>query len=494
MTNNITSTARLAPPVGGFQKRVRMPRVFRRVGVTALAVTLLAGVAAPGVATADSGVVPETAAQQDRPELQEAIQEFVDIGFAGMQLRVHDQRGEWVGSAGVRKLGESAKPSTNGRFRIGSNTKTFVATVVLQLVAEGKIGLDASVAGYLPQFGLDRRITVRMLLGHTSGVFNHTGDYYDGTAMPGLPSTGKEWVDNRFRTYQPEELVRFALSKPALFAPGTDWNYSNTNYTLAGLLIEQVAGHSYAEEMKRRILLPPGLSGTVVPGAWPGIPGPHAHGYYRYQDAGQPKTVDVTRQNPSLLFGAGDMISTTQDLHTFFSALMSGKLLPAPLLAEMRKTHPNSNGFGLGVRAQDAGPNCGGTLFFHNGNTIGYGVLMYSTPDGSGQGGRRGFHLRCGGCRRNGRGERSGRATSSRTRTPLGSPDSYWLYCGGSKRWAKVEAAPPCDSERDHPDNRNATVAAMSEGHPDRAERVRVSSPCAAYDSRVATCSPRPSH
>ncbi|MDI5978626.1 serine hydrolase domain-containing protein [Amycolatopsis magusensis] len=341
-------------------------RRLRRVAVTALAVTLLA---TPGVATADS-----------RPELQGAAQGFVDVGFAGMQLRVHDQRGEWVGSAGVRKLGETAKPPTNGLFRIGSNTKTFVATVVLQLVAENKIGLDASVSEYLPQFGMDPRITVRMLLQHTSGVFNHTGDYYNGTAMPGLPSTGQEWVDNRFRTYQPDELVRFALAKPALFAPGTDWNYSNTNYTIAGLLIEKVTGRSYAEELRRRILWPLGLSGTVVPGARPEIPGPHAHGYYHYQDAGRPKTVDVTRQNPSLLFAAGDLISTTQDLHKFFSALVGGELLPDSLLAEMRTPHPKAN-YGLGLFVEDAG--CGVKVLRHNGSTIGYGALMYSTLDGS---------------------------------------------------------------------------------------------------------------
>ncbi|MEV8443338.1 serine hydrolase domain-containing protein [Actinosynnema sp. NPDC051121] len=370
MTDNTTPTARLAP-AGGFEKRVRLPRVSRRV-----ALALLAGVVASGMAPAAA------AAGQDRPELREAMRAFVDIGFAGVQVRVHDQRGEWVGSAGVRELGGAAKPPTNGRFRIGSNTKAFVATVVLQLVGEGEVGLDAPAADYLPEFGLDRRITVRMLLAHTSGVFNHTGDHYDGTAMPGLPSTGQEWVDNRFHTYRPEELVRFSLSKPALFAPGTDWNYSNTNYALAALLIGKVTGRSYGEEVRRRILGPLGLTGTVVPGSWSGIPGPHAHGYYHYQDAGQWKTVDVTRQNPSLLFGAGDMISTTEDLHTFFAALQGGRLLPAPLLAEMREPHPKS-GFGLGLRVQDAGPDCAGVLFFHNGSTVGYGALMYSTPDGS---------------------------------------------------------------------------------------------------------------
>jgi D-alanyl-D-alanine carboxypeptidase len=352
--------------------RVRMPRFFRRVGVTALAVALLAGVTAP-----------TAVAEQDRPELREAVQAFVDAGFAGMQLRVHDQRGEWVGSAGVRKLGETAKPPTNGLFRIGSNTKTFTATVVLQLVAEGKIGLDAPASDYLPQYELDRRITVRMLLQHTSGVFDYTGDSYpNGEYVPGIPWQGKDWVDNRFHTYQPEELVRLALSKPPTFEPGTSWDYSNTNYTLAMLMIEHVTGRSYAGQMQRRILRPLGLRNTVVPGARTQIPGPHAHGYYRYQDAGEWKTIDVTRQNPSWIPAAGDMISTTQDLHTFFSALQRGKLLPAPLLVEMRKPHP-ATGFGLGVRVQDAGPECGGTFLFHNGSNNGYGALMYSTPDGS---------------------------------------------------------------------------------------------------------------
>ncbi|GMK47021.1 D-alanyl-D-alanine carboxypeptidase [Paenibacillus glycanilyticus] len=320
---------------------------------------------------------------QDRPELQKAIEEIADFGFLGVQLRVHDEKGEWVGSAGVSRLGETAKPPTNGHFRIGSNTKTFTATVVLQLVAEGRIGLDDPVVNYLPEFGMDRRITVRMLLQHTSGVFNFTGEYYeDGTVAPGIPWQGQEWVDNRFKTYRPEELVRLALSRPLRFDPGTDWSYSNTNYVLARLLIEKVTGCSLAEEMQRLILGPLGLSGTLVPDTQPEIPEPHAHAYYRYEDAGEQKTVDITRQNPSWISTGGDMISTTQDLHTFISALMGGKLLPAPLLAEMIKPHPKV-GYGLGVFVQDAGPNGDGTIITHNGGISGYAALMYSTPDGS---------------------------------------------------------------------------------------------------------------
>ncbi|MCP2257454.1 D-alanyl-D-alanine carboxypeptidase [Streptoalloteichus tenebrarius] len=318
--------------------------------------------------------------EQDRPELRKAIQEIVDSGFVGVQLRVHDERGEWVGSAGLRELGGTDAPPTNGRVRAGSNTKTFTAALVLRLVAEGRIGLDSPVDDHLPEFGLDRRITTRMLLQHTSGVFNFTGEYYDdGTVVPGIAWQGKEWVDNRFTTHRPEELVRLALSKPARFEPGTDWSYSNTNYVIARLLVEKATGRPFAEEMRRLVLEPLGLSDTVVPDASPEIAEPHAHAYYRYEDAGQQRTVDVTRQNPSWISTGGDMISTTQDLHTFISALLGGRLLPAPLLAEMCRPHPKS-GYGLGVFVQDTG--CGGTVITHNGGISGHAALMYSTPDG----------------------------------------------------------------------------------------------------------------
>ncbi|GAB3932221.1 serine hydrolase domain-containing protein [Kribbella albertanoniae] len=313
------------------------------------------------------------------------MQSFVDAGFGGIQVRVNDRQGEWVGSAGVRKLGSPAKPSTDGSFWVGSVTKTVTATVVLQLVAEGKVKLDDPVAGYLPRLGLDRRITPRMLLQHTSGLFAYTGELYDdGTVVPGIPVVGQEWVDNRFHRYTPEELVRFALSKPARFAPGTGQNYSNTNYTLALLLIEKVTGHSYADEVRRRIVRPLGLTRTVVPGNRTQLPGPHAHGYYRYTDnGGESKLVDVSRMNLSLLASAGDMISTTKDLHTFISALMSGKLVPAPLLAQMRDPH-GKLGYGLGLFVQDLGPSCGGTVYQHNGSPpAGYGAIMYSSPDGT---------------------------------------------------------------------------------------------------------------
>ncbi|WP_181777508.1 serine hydrolase domain-containing protein [Amycolatopsis pittospori] len=356
---------------------LRGTKIFRRAGVTALAATLLAGVTMPTA----------SAAGRDRPEVQQAIQEFVDAGFAGMQLRLRDERGEWTGAAGVRELGKTAKPQTDGHFRVGSTSKNFTTTLVLQLVAEGKVGLDSPVAGYLPRLGLDRRITTRMLLQHTSGLFNHTGQYNpDGTVTPGIPWAGQEWVDKRFHTYQPEELVRLSVSKPPVFEPGAGWSYSNTNTVVARLLIEGVTRHPIAEELEKRILRPLKMHDTLSPGAWAGMPKPYAHAYYHYENAGEWKTIDVTHQNPTWISSAGDMISTTKDLQTYFSALQSGKLLPASLMAEMRKTHPQSDSlygrYGLGQFSQDLGPGCVGTVLNHNGNVNGYVALMYSTPDG----------------------------------------------------------------------------------------------------------------
>ncbi|MFI1990483.1 serine hydrolase domain-containing protein [Actinoplanes sp. NPDC020271] len=328
---------------------------------------------------------PAPASWPDRPALQEVIQDIVDSGFVGVSLRVNDERGEWIGSAGKAELGGTEKPPANGHHRIGSNTKTFTAALVLRLVAEGRFGLDDPVAPYLPESTLDERITLRMLLQHTSGLFNFTGEVdEDGTFTPGVTMpygpTGSDWLDNRFTVYRPQDLVDLALAEPARFEPGTSWSYSNTNYVLARLLIETVTGRPYAEEMHRLILGPLGLSGTVVPDASPELLEPHAHAYYRHGDT----IVDVTRQNPSWLSTGGDMISTTQDLHRFISALLGGRLLPAPLLAEMCTPRPTGipdMNYGLGVFVITTGGR--GTVISHNGAAIGHAALMYSTPDGS---------------------------------------------------------------------------------------------------------------
>lgn len=350
-------------------------KALRRLATAAVAAAtvLTAVVAAPAAANAG----------QSRPELSEALQGVVDIGFLGAQLRVDDEDGEWTGSAGSRELGSSAKPRTDGLFRVGSATKAFTSALMLQLVDEGRVGLDESAAAFLPGYGLDPAITIRMLLQHTSGIFNFTGEYYTGTFQPGIPVDGKEWVDNRFTYYSPEELVRFALAKPQPFAPGEGWSYSNTNYVVARLIIEHVTGDAFPKAMRDRVLRPLGLHDTVTPEGRSGIPGPHAHGYFRYQDTdGTWKVADVSRQNPSWLSTGGDMISSTADLSTFLSATLRGELFSDELVAEMLKPEPRSpNGYGLGVSVLDFGPACG-TLVNINGFINGYAAVTFATLDG----------------------------------------------------------------------------------------------------------------
>ncbi len=357
---------------------------IRRVGVAVLAATLLTGLV--GTSAVASPVAPAvgTDATQDRTALQQAMSELTASEAAGVQVRVHDQQGDWTGSSGVKELNQGEKVPTIGRFRAGSIIKPFVSTVVLQLVGEGKVGLDDPVDRYLPWFGLDKRITVRMVLQHTSGVFNHTGESNpDGTVEPGVPWVGQEFVDDRFHTYRPEELVRFALSKPARFEPGSRWSYSNTNYVVAALLIEKVSGTPYSTQVERRIVRPLGLGETTLPGTRSGIPGLHAHGYFAYRQEGELKVVDITRLNPSRYSSAGEIISTTKDLDRFISGLLGGKLLAPELLAEMRKTIPTGAGFdyGLGLMQRDFGPGCGGAVLGHTGGVHGYLSWMFSNAD-----------------------------------------------------------------------------------------------------------------
>jgi D-alanyl-D-alanine carboxypeptidase len=326
---------------------------------------------------------PVSAAPPDRDALRQAMTELARSGAAGVQLRVHDERGDWVGSAGVRELSGGKVPA-NGRFRAGSITKTFVSTVVLQLVDEGRMALDDPVDEYLPEYGLDPRITVRMLLQHTSGLFDYTGELNpDGTIDPGIPLRGKEYIDNRFRTYRPGELVAVSLAKPANFAPGTSWSYSNTNYILAAQLIERLTGTPYGFQVQRRVLRPLGLRDTVFPGPWPGVPGPHAHGYLSYLDDGRTRVADVTNINSTWAWAAGEVISTTGDLDRFITALLGGDLLPPDLLAQMRDALPAGGfGYGLGLLSLDLGPECGGVYEGHDGGLPGYLSLLLSTGDG----------------------------------------------------------------------------------------------------------------
>ena len=154
----------------------------------------------------------------------------------------------YVATAGTRR------PKADQRFRVGSVTKTFTATIVLQLVDEGKLGLSSTLEDHLPGVvPRGKEITIRQLLQHHSGLVNYT----DFTSWLKGPS--------RSGSVRPIEFVRFAGSKPLAFDPGTQWSYSNTNYIALGLVIEKVTGRSYADELEQRIFRPLGLDDTELP-------------------------------------------------------------------------------------------------------------------------------------------------------------------------------------------------------------------------------------
>ncbi|MFH9269066.1 serine hydrolase domain-containing protein [Streptomyces sp. NPDC017546] len=332
------------------------------------------GVLAPP-ATADPAA-PAAAAAAARPDaVQRALNTLVrDDGMPAALASVQDRDGRTrTYTAGVGDLATGAKVPRDGRVRIGSNTKAFTAVVVLQLVGEGKIDLDASVDTYLP--GLVRgkdidgsRITVRHLLQHTSGLPEY-GIHLDDTEI-------------RNRYFEPRELLDLALEHPADAEPGKTWGYSNTNYVLAGLIVQKVTGRPLAEEMDRRVIQRVGLRHTYFPA--PGemtVRGPHPRGYHRSPADGPLR--DFTEMDPSAGWAAGQLISTNSDLNRFFTALLAGRLLPAAQLAEMRTTVPAGTSglrYGLGLTSRPLP--CGGVYWGHGGDIAGYETRGGVTEDG----------------------------------------------------------------------------------------------------------------
>jgi D-alanyl-D-alanine carboxypeptidase len=330
----------------------------------------LAGVLAAVTALAVTGAASATAqaaARIDRGVVQAGLDKIAADGASGVQIRVTDGRDSFTARSGVAEVGGHRPVPTTGHFRIGSITKTFVSTVTLQLVGEGRIGLDAPVSTYLPGLLPDGdTITVRNLLQHTSGLYNYTDS---------LPLDPAGFPTIRFKHFEPRELVALATSHPLNFPPGTEFSYSNTNYIVVGLLIEKITGAPYERAVQDRILRPLHLSETSLPGDRVAVAEPHAHGYLQPADP----PVDVTRLNPSWGWSAGEMISTTADLDRFTAALLQGKLLAAAQFAELTKSLPFSNGYGLGIATIPLP--CGVDVIGHDGGIHGYTSAVASTKD-----------------------------------------------------------------------------------------------------------------
>ncbi|MFI9328298.1 serine hydrolase domain-containing protein [Kitasatospora sp. NPDC052868] len=311
------------------------PKRDRRWSTLAVSGALLAAVAA-GVATpalaADrtpggSGAAAAAlrlAGPVDRAALAKTLADLPSEQVTGALVRVDGRGGGWSGTAG------EGVPA-DARFRIGSISKVFTATVVLQLAAERRLDLDGTVQHHLP--GLLPAdyppITVGQLLDHTSGLPG-------GGGLTSGDGSERWFAEHRADSWTPAQVVAAAVAQPMGFAPGTAQQYNGINTFVAGLVIEKVTGRTFAQEVQSRIARPLGLRDTFVPGRDDlALPGPHASGRVAVTGPdGVRRLVDVTEQSP-WPWAEGGMISSAADLDRFVTALFRGRLLPPAQQAEL---------------------------------------------------------------------------------------------------------------------------------------------------------------
>jgi D-alanyl-D-alanine carboxypeptidase len=248
------------------------------------------------------------------------------------------------------------------RFRAGSATKAYTAAIVLQLAGEGRLSLDDPAGDLVP--GGDA-ISVRQLLNMSAGLADYLGD--DDTVANSI---------GEGRVFAPAELIGLAAQHPAHFAPGSSWSYCNTCYIALGMLVERVTGHSFAAELRDRILVPARLRHTTF-GRGKGIGGRHAHGYMGTQD--------VTDLNQSWSWTAGALVTTAPDIARFYRALLGGKLLKREQMRELKTVVELQAPFGPGTMTGYATGilrmqlPCG-TAWGHDGGTPGYRTFTLNGP------------------------------------------------------------------------------------------------------------------
>ncbi|MFC9328999.1 serine hydrolase domain-containing protein [Kitasatospora sp. NPDC057015] len=346
-----------------------------------LAATAPAAVAAPLAQGAGGAAAGAGRGRPDAAALQAALAAIVDAGGSTAALAELREAGRttWRGAAGVSDLVTLAPVHTDGHFRIGSVTKTFVATVALQLVGEGRLRLDDTVEHLVPgAVPGGELITLRQLLQHTSGIAELTDDpRFEPADEAGI----RRWLTTgRWTTYRLADLAAIGTAMPPTFPPGTGWSYSNTNYLLVAMAVERATGQRWEQVVERRIIRPLGLTQTSFPRTSPFVPPPHAHGYFSLPTG----PADVTLRNPSGASAAGSGISTAADLDVFLSALLGGRLLRPAELAEMQRTVEVRPGVGYGLGLQRMDSPCG-PLFGHTGSIEGFQSALVGTADGQRQ-------------------------------------------------------------------------------------------------------------
>lgn len=355
----------------------------RRLAMSATLIAALAGglapataaSAAPAAPTATAGPATPAAPAPDMDGVTAALNAAMANGAPGAMARFTGPDGVRTRTAGVRDRVSGEAMDTRARFRIGSVSKTFSSVVLLQLVDEGRLELDAPVNRYLPGLLPDDRITVRHLLTHRSGLADYTEAMFAKT-VPGF-----EAVRNRVFTYQ--ELVDLSLAEPRTTEPGVAYKYSNANFVVVGMLIENATGTTVNKQYEQRIIKPLKLRHTSYVHPQTRIKGAHVRGYLHPDEAGAP-LVDSTEQTASWAQSAGAVISDPADLNTFTTALMRGRLLSPRMLEAMTTVTPTDTTqtrfYGLGLRRYDL--SCGTQVYGHTGTVQGFYTYAFATRDG----------------------------------------------------------------------------------------------------------------
>jgi D-alanyl-D-alanine carboxypeptidase len=277
-------------------------------------------------------------------------------------------RGSWTAAFGKADIEADRPMDQADHVRIASITKTFVATAILQLVDRGKLSLDDKLAAYVEGIQNGEKITLRQLLGMTSGIYDFTGDR----------QFLKDFAANPLMPFGPQDVVAIVRRHVPEFAPGAKVAYCDTNYVFLGVVLEKVAGKPVAQVIEEQIFTPLKLRGTSFP-ATAMMPSPFARGYYAGED-GKGELKDYTSTDPNVAWAAGAMISTLDDLHVWAKVFATGALLkPETHIEQLRfGTVGDSGGlnigYGLGIAKF-------GDFIGHNGAILGYTTAMLYLPD-----------------------------------------------------------------------------------------------------------------
>ncbi|MEU3792279.1 serine hydrolase domain-containing protein [Streptomyces fructofermentans] len=359
------------------QRRHRWTRVCAGLAAAAaLTVSTTAGTASavtvpePKAAATDSPspADPEFAELTPavRAELDAAIQRVLrEADVPGVIVSVSAPgKGNYVRSFGFADTSNDTPMDPGLYMRIGSETKTFTVTALLELVDEGKAALDDPIGEYVDGVPNGDSITLRQLAGMRSGLFNYTQDSAFFRAFTSDPD----------RPFTPRELLDFSFKHPVVFKPGAEFDYSNTNLILLGMVVEQISGEPLDEYIQDNVVEPAGLPHTLFP-TGSEFPSPHAQGYTNQTASG--RTENSTDWNPSWAWAAGAMISDLRDMRTWARVVATGALLSPETQAERLKTGPSDipgTGYGLGIF------NVQGWIG-HNGSLPGYESLTVYLPE-----------------------------------------------------------------------------------------------------------------